>query len=83
MATAPEQFDTTREAMRRAAVMEPDVMAKCFNEWMRRYVEEPERFEAEFQTVQRFCAEMSGGKEPSYGDECAEYMRRIRTDLKL
>jgi hypothetical protein len=49
-------------------------LAAAFNEWMRRYTENPEEFTREFQTVQEFLAAKSSGKEPSYGEHCAEYL---------
>ncbi|MGE8129025.1 hypothetical protein ACQKQD_18790 [Methylobacterium sp. NPDC080182] len=52
-------------------------MAKCFNEWMRRFIEEPARFEREFQTVSDFLCDESDGKEPSYGEVSAAYMREL------
>lgn len=51
--------------------------AQAFNEWMRRYTEEPERFEAEFRSVGRFLEEERAGKEPSYGDTCAAYLDEL------
>lgn len=56
-------------------------MVKCFNEWMRRYIEEPERFEAEFETENAFLADESGGVEPTYGEACAALMERIAQEL--
>jgi len=48
--------------------------AAAFNEWMRRYTEEPERFEREWVTVKKFLDEEAAGKTPSYGEECAAYL---------
>jgi hypothetical protein len=56
-------------------------MKRAFNEWMRRYTEEPERFQAEFKTVGAFLAESADGKEPSYGETSAAYMFSVLTDL--
>ncbi len=52
-------------------------MAEAFNEWMRRYTDEPARFEAEFRTVGAFLQQMADGTEPTYGDECAAYLAEI------
>lgn len=54
--------------------------AKAFNEWMRRFVEEPERFEREFQTVARFKAEEAMDKEPTYGECCAAYLAQLEKE---
>lgn len=60
--------------------MDRDVMARAFNEWMRRFVEEPERFEREFATASRFAAETQSG-EPSYGRTSVAYLESILEDL--
>jgi hypothetical protein len=52
-------------------------LGSAFNEWMRRYIEDPAAFEAEFRTVQDFLAEKAGGKEPSYGAICVEYLELL------
>lgn len=51
--------------------------AQAFNEWMRRYTEEPERFEAEFRTVAEFQAQDALGKEPDYGATCDAYLTEL------
>ena len=55
----------------------PDPMATAFNEWMRRYTEEPERFEQEWTTIRRFLKDAEAGEEPAYGVNCAAYLRSI------
>lgn len=52
-------------------------MAAAFNEWMRRFTEEPERFKREFQTVRDFLADKAAGREPSYGEAYAAYMLEL------
>ena len=52
-------------------------MADAFNEWMRRYTEEPERFEREWQSVERYHADQDGGREPSYGRTCAAFLYKL------
>lgn len=51
--------------------------AEAFNEWMRRYIEDPERFRREMTTVREFLAEEAAGTEPTYGERCDEYLRRL------
>jgi hypothetical protein len=58
------------------------IMAKAFNEWMRRYTEEPERFEREYQSVGAYLEEIARGEEPTYGDACAGYLTQIVTELE-
>lgn len=52
-------------------------MAAAFNEWMRLYTDEPERFAREFQTVGDYLTEKGAGKTPSYGKTSAAYLRRL------
>lgn len=58
----------------------PDVV-RCSNEWMRRYIEEPEKFSREFQRVQDFLTDEAAGREPSYGQSCSAYLFGILDDL--
>jgi hypothetical protein len=62
--------------------MKRAMLIKTQNEWMRRYIEEPEKFEAEFKTVIQFISEDSAGKEPSYGERCTAYMEYLEKELK-
>ena len=55
-------------------------MAKCFNEWMRRFIEEPDRFAREFETVNQFVADEQDGREPTYGESSAAYMAQLATE---
>lgn len=48
--------------------------AQAFNEWMRRYIEEPERFRREWESIEQFKAE---GANPTYGDRCAAYLAEL------
>lgn len=43
----------------------------AFNEWMRRYTDQPERFTREWQSVGAYLKEVGEGKEPTYGERCA------------
>lgn len=61
--------------------MDQQQAAKILNEWMRRYIDEPERFSREFQAVSEFLADEAKGVEPSYGVSCAEYMFQILAEL--
>lgn len=49
----------------------------AFNEWMKRYIENPESFEREFQSVQSF--QSSKGK-PTYGKNCTNYLSKLIAD---
>lgn len=52
-------------------------MIAAFNEWMRRYTEDPTKFEAEFQTVGAFLTAMNSGEEPDYGQRCTALMEEL------
>jgi hypothetical protein len=58
-------------------------MAQAFNEWMRRYIEEPERFAREWQTVEEFKADESAGIEPDYGATCEAYLRGLMGEKRI
>ena len=58
-------------------------MVKCFNEWMRRFIEEPEAFAAEFQTVNQFMKDEANGVEPSYGETSAAYMLKLAQECPV
>lgn len=54
---------------------------RAFNEWMRQYTLHPERFDREFQSVERFKADEELGEEPDYGFGCVLTMKRIRAEI--
>lgn len=56
-------------------------MVKAFNEWMRRFIEEPDRFEREFQTVSQFVKDEAEGREPTYGEVCAPYLTQLASEM--
>jgi hypothetical protein len=56
-------------------------MVRTNNEWMRRYIEEPEKFAREFQSVTEFLADQAVGKEPSYGERCAAYQFQLLDEM--
>lgn len=56
-------------------------LSLAFNEWMRRYIEEPEQYAREFESVLDFLNDESNGVEPTYGDVCAEYLLVLLEEL--
>jgi hypothetical protein len=52
-------------------------LAKAMNEWERRYIEEPERFEHEITTLKEFNKAEKAGQEPNYGKSCADYLEYL------
>lgn len=57
-------------------------LVKTQNEWMRRYIEEPEKFEREFRTILEFSTQEASGKEPDYGERCTAYMFQLMDELQ-
>ncbi len=58
-------------------------MAKAFNEWMLRFIDEPEQFEREFETVSQFLKEQNEGNEPTYGETAAAYLNKVHTEISV
>lgn len=56
-------------------------LAHLFNEWLKRYTENPEQFAHQWQTVQTFLSEQAEGTEPSYGDACIGYLMELDTEM--
>ncbi len=52
-------------------------LADAFNEWMRRYIEDPDGFEREWITVQRHMEETATGEDTTYGSHCVAILEEI------
>ncbi len=53
----------------------------AFNEWMRRYIDEPERFESEIATVRQFLKETKRAEQQlSYGEEQSAYLQKLEAE---
>lgn len=62
--------------------MTEEKMKACFNEWMRRFIEDPAAYSREFESVVQFQAETNDGvEEPSYGSNCAAYMKKLAAEI--
>lgn len=61
--------------------MNDELIARAFNEWMRRYIDEPEAFAREFEIVGQFLGEQLNGGLPSYGATCAAYLAQLCAEL--
>ena len=57
-------------------------MAAAFNEWMRRYIEEPDKFASEWEAIKTFLAEEQEGREPTYGEQCAAYTEFLSAEAQ-
>lgn len=61
--------------------MSDEQMVAIWNEWLRRYIEEPERFKHEFLTILEFIRAEGDGRTPTYGEECLAYMKTLHIEL--
>lgn len=60
--------------------MNPELKKKLatgFNEWMRRYIEDPAKFAREFESVARFRESVKASETPTYGDDCVAYLETL------
>lgn len=53
--------------------MTKEDLARVLNEWMRRYIENPEEYSREFEEVLRYLTDVDANVTPSYGEIGAEY----------
>ena len=58
-----------------------DETVKLSNEWMRRFIETPEEFAHQFQSVTDFLRDESEGREPTYGERCAAYIFKLQDEM--
>jgi hypothetical protein len=56
-------------------------MIRTNNEWMRRFIEEPEQFQAQFRSVTEFLTDITLGREPSYGERCTAYQFQLLDEM--
>ena len=60
--------------------MEKVKLCAAFNEWMRRYIAEPSRFEREWELIVQFQKEEAVNKEPSYGTIAVAYLEQLMAE---
>lgn len=86
--SAPIATDATQQ--RKVSNMEADnyemtqsEIAAATNEWIRRFINEPERFRCDFETVRKFERDQVSylGKEPTYGSVFAAYLLKLHQEL--
>lgn len=53
----------------------------AFNEWMRRFIDDPAQFTREWKSVVQYMRDTEEGKEPSYGDEASAYLLFLLKEL--
>lgn len=62
--------------------MNEQSVAAAFNEWMRRYTDEPELFNREWQTVSEFLKQEAESVEPDYGRRCSAYLFKLLAEAE-
>ncbi len=58
-------------------------LEEAFNEWMRQYTKEPEKFRRQWQDVTQFFEESLRGETPSYGARCVKMLEGIMGGSEL
>lgn len=61
--------------------LDQEQLATAMNEWMRRYIDDPKAFAAEFESVIAFKGADDAGKVPDYGQNCAAYLLKLHDEL--
>ncbi len=61
--------------------MNEQEMIAAFNEWMRRYEENPDEFESGYATIKEYLAQIGASEEPTYGQRCTAQMLRYNAEL--
>ena len=56
-------------------------MVRTNNEWIKRYIETPEQFAREFESVTKFLTDKSEGRVPDYGERCAAYQFKLLDEM--
>lgn len=59
-----------------------DLLADAFNEWMRLFTEEPERFRQQWEDVLEYLDEAENGTTPTYGGDCAKFLVKLINDVQ-
>lgn len=55
-----------------------DELVPLFNKWMAEFIADPAAFQAEFQSVNRFQADLAAGEVPSYGHQAVSTLLSMR-----
>ncbi len=57
--------------------MKKRTMPEAFNEWMDRYINDPQKFSLQWQDVNKHLMEKNSGKEPTYGESCSAFLAKL------
>lgn len=60
--------------------MNKRTMEQAFNEWMRRYIDEPDAYKGQVSQVMDFLKSENDGVEPDYGAWCTAYLTGLMND---
>lgn len=59
----------------------PTNTPRAFNEWMRRFIDDPARFKTEEAEIDEFLSDKLNDREPDYGAVCTVYLQRILDEM--
>lgn len=62
--------------------MDKRITVKAFNEWMRLTIEDPDRFEQQWQTIVTYRDAVAKGEEPDYGTVCTEFLEQLSQQIE-
>ena len=62
--------------------MNKKVIARAFNLWMDKYINHPEQFSHDFETVVKHLEEKQSGKPLSYGERSAAYLEKLMKEVE-
>jgi len=57
--------------------MDREKIVAAFNEWMRLYTEEPEKFESSLRGALDYLRARADGETPTYGERCAALLEKL------
>ena len=58
-----------------------EITADHFNVWMDEYINHPEKFDLDWQTVLEHVTEKALGHENTYGENCMAYLKKLDREL--
>lgn len=61
--------------------MECSRLAQLLNVWMQRFIDKPDDFCREWETVLTHLKECDADKEPSYGTTCVAYLQKLDAEV--
>lgn len=54
----------------------PEGIVAAFNQWQQNYIDDPEKFKGEWESIREFL-DTPAGTTPSYGQNCVAYLEHL------